>query len=48
MKECKHNWIEAAWAKAFAERRVNAGREYFFQCTRCSESRFVALVRGGQ
>lgn len=26
-------------------RRVNADREYFYHCTRCSEARFTTLLK---
>lgn len=42
---CKHNWIESSWAKKIIARRVNADREYFYQCTRCNEARFVTLLK---
>lgn len=42
---CKHRWIESPWAKKIMARRVNADREYFYHCTRCSEARFTTLLK---
>lgn len=39
MAECKHNWVESNFA---AKHRKPS--EYIYNCTRCWQSRFVALV----
>jgi hypothetical protein len=39
MNECKHNWVESSFAARY--RKPN---EYMYQCTRCWQSRFVALM----
>ena len=39
MAECKHNWVESNFAK-----RHRKANEYIYNCTRCWQSRFVALL----
>lgn len=40
MSECKHRWVESNWFN----KKYRKPTEYYFNCTRCLELRFVALI----
>ena len=39
MAECKHNWVESNLGI-----KLRKSNEYIYNCTRCWQTRFVALL----